>query len=192
MTSCPNQKASSRNANLGNWQLSSSPAKQISFFAWCTNRHAQLGAEPAYMVSFELEIASFSQAVADMELGATISLDHRGQDCQLVFWGKLSPEASQPSLKQLHVKWHLTSSRCQSFDSMDSLFTSSCFDWGGASSAWQLSPNWKLDSQVHKHVYQKLVEELGAESALGKLIKAQLDNPASSDQQQLPQNHQLW
>ena len=150
----PPQKASSRNANLGNWQLSSSPAKQISFFAWRTNRHGQLGAEPAYMV----------------------------QDCQLVFWGELAPEASQPSLQKLHVKVAPYIFKMQSFDSMDSLFTSSCFDWGGASSAWQLSPNWKLDAQVHKHVYQKLVEELGAESALGKLIQAQLDHPASSDQ----------
>ena len=32
----PPQTALSRNANLGNWQLSSSPAKQITFFAWCT------------------------------------------------------------------------------------------------------------------------------------------------------------
>ena len=41
----PPQKASSRNANLGNWQLSSSASKQISFYAWCSNRAAQLGAE---------------------------------------------------------------------------------------------------------------------------------------------------
>ena len=51
-----------------------------------------------------------------------------------------------------------------------------------ASSAWQLSPNWKLDSEVHPHVYKQLVEELGSESALTKLIQAQLDNPASKDQ----------
>ena len=34
----PPQKASSRNANLGNWQLSSSASKQLSFYAWCSNR----------------------------------------------------------------------------------------------------------------------------------------------------------
>ena len=133
-------------------------------------------------MSFELQPAAFSQAVADMELGASISLDYRGQDCQLVLWGKLSPEASQPSLKQLHVKVAPYIFKMPSFDSMESLFTSSCFDWGGASSAWQLSANWKLDSEVHPHVYKQLVEELGSESALAKLIQAQLDNPASKAQ----------
>ena len=117
-----------------------------------------------------------------MELGATISLDHRGQDCQLVFWGKLASEASQPSLQHLHVKVAPYIFKMPSFDSMVSLFTSSCFDWGGASSASQLSPNWKLDSQVHPHIYKQLVEELGSESALAKLIQAQLDNPASKEQ----------
>ena len=132
-------------------------------------------------MSFELQPASFSQAVAAMELGASISLDYRGQDCQLVLWGKLSPEASQPSLKQLHVTVGAYIYKMPSFDSMESLFTSSCFDWGGASSAWQLSANWKLDSEVHPHVYKQMVEELGPESALAKLIQAQLDNPASQE-----------
>ena len=82
-------------------------------------------------MSFELQPASFSQAVVDIELGATISLDYRGQDCQLVFWGKLAPEASQPSLQQLRVKVAPYIFKMPSFDSMSSLFTSSCFDWGG-------------------------------------------------------------
>ena len=94
----------------------------------------------------------------------------------------LAPEASQPSLQQLHVKVSNFIWKMESFASIDSLFTSCSFDWGGASSASHLSLQWKLDSQVHKHVYQKLVEELGAESALGKLIQSQLDNPASSQQ----------
>ena len=173
------ERAPSRNANLGNWQASSSAAKQLSFYAWVTNRHTKLASEPAYLMSFELQPTSFSQAVAAMELGASISLDCRGQDCQLVFWGKLAPEASQPSLQQLHVKVAPFIFKMPSFDSMESLFTSSCFDWGGASSAWQLSANWKLDSEVHPHVYKQMVEELGPESALAKLIQAQLDNPAS-------------
>ena len=176
----PPQKASSRNANLGNWQLSSSPAKQISFFAWCTNRHEQLGSEPAYMMSFELDVASFSKATADMELGATVSLDHRGQDCQLVFWGKLAEGALQPSLQQLHVKVSSYIFKMESFASIENLFTSCSFDWGGASSASHLSLQWKLDAQVHKHVYKKLVEELGAESALGKLIQQELEQPTST------------
>ena len=39
-----------------------------------------------------------------------------------------------------------------------------------------------LTSEVHPHVYKQLVEELGSESALAKLIQAQLDNPASKAQ----------
>ena len=151
----PPQKASSKNANLGNWQLSSSPAKQISFWAWCTNRHAQLGEQKAYLMSFELEIPSFSAAVAEMELGQTVSLDHRGQDCQLVFWGKLAEGALQPSLQKLQVKLSEYIFEFGSFASIEELFTMNSFDWGGASSGSHLALNWKLDAQVHKHVYKE-------------------------------------
>ena len=131
-------------------------------------------------MSFDLQPASFAASVAAMELGASISLDYRGADTQLVWWGKLSPAAPQPSLQQLGVKVGAFIYKIPSFSSLDSLFTSSCFDWGGASSAWQLSKNWKLDSEVHPDIYQK-VEELGPDSALAKLIQAQLDNPASKE-----------
>ena len=87
----------------------------------------------------------------------------------------------QPSLQQLGVKVGAFIYKIPSFDSLDSLFSSSCFDWGGASSSWQLSKNWKLDSEIHPEVYQKLVEELGSASPLAKLIQAQLDNPASEE-----------
>ena len=176
----PNQRPASRNANLGNWQASSSFAKQLSFYAWMTNRHHKLASQAAFMMSFDLEPASFAASVAEMELGASISLDYRGADTQLVWWGKLSPSASQPSLQQLGVTVGAFIYKIPSFDSLDSLFSSSCFDWGGASSSWQLSRNWKLDSEIHPEVYRKLVEELGAASPLAKLIQAQLDNPAAS------------
>ena len=176
----PNQRAASRNANLGNWQASSSLAKRL-FYAWMTNRHPKLASQAAYMMSFDLQPASFAASVAEMELGASISLDYRGADTQLVWWGKLSPSASQPSLQQLGVTVGAFIYKIPSFDSLDSLFSSSCFDWGGASSSWQLSRNWKLDSEIHPEVYRKLVEELGAASPLAKLIQAQLDNPASKE-----------
>ena len=176
----PRQRcAASRNANLGNWQASSSFAKQLSFYAWVTNRHYKLASQAAFMMSFDLEPASFAASVAELELGASVSLDYRGADTQLVWWGKLSPQAFQPSLQKLGVTTGAFIYKIPSFDSLDSLFSSSCFDWGGASSQWQLSRNWKLDSEMHPEVYWKLVELLGEASPLAKLIKKQLENPAS-------------
>ena len=64
----PPQKASSRNANLGNWQLSSSASKQISFYAWCSNRASELGAEKAYLLSMKLDVPAFAKGCG--ELGA--------------------------------------------------------------------------------------------------------------------------
>ena len=85
----PNQRAPSRNANLGNWQASSSAAKQLSFYAWVTHRHPKLASQPAYLMSFELQPASFSQAVAASGAWSFhFSLDYRGQDCQLVVVGQ--------------------------------------------------------------------------------------------------------
>ena len=84
----PRQKVASNNANLGNWQLSSSVSKSLSFYAWCCNRATQLGAEAAWLVTMQLDVEAFSAAVrASSFRGVTI--DHRGSDCQLVFWGKL-------------------------------------------------------------------------------------------------------
>ena len=175
----PRQRcAASRNANLGNWQASSSFAKQLGFYAWITNRYPKLAEQEAFMMSFDLEPASFAASASAMELGGTVSLDYRGADTQLVWWGKLSPSASQ-SLQQLGVSLGAYIYKIPSFSSLEHLFSSSSFDWSGSSSSWQLSKNWKLDSEVHPEVYWKLTEELGAASPLGKLIKVQLENSAS-------------
>ena len=100
----PRQRCeASRNANLGNWQASSSFAKQLGFDAWKTNRYPKLAEQEAFMMSFDLEPASFAASASAMQLGGTVSLDYRGADTQLVWWGKLSPSASQPSLQQLGV-----------------------------------------------------------------------------------------
>ena len=113
-----------------------------------------------------------------MELGSTVSLDYRGADTQLVWWGKLSPSASQPSLQKLGVTVGAFIWKIPSFSSLDHLFSTASFDWGQSSSSWQLSRNWKLDSEMHPDVYWKLAESLGEASPLGKLIKAQLENPS--------------
>ena len=123
----------------------------------------------------QLDVPAFAKAVESLELGATVTLDHHGNDCQLAFWGKLAAGASQPSLQKLEVEVSPFIFELGSFDSIAHLYESNSFDWGGASSAWQLSKAWKLDAQVHKHVYKKLVEELGAESALGQLITKELE-----------------
>ena len=111
-------------------------------------------------------------------------------DCQLAFWGKLAEGASQPSLKELQVEVSAFIFELGAFNSIEGLFESNSFDWGGASSAWQLSQHWKLDAQVHKHVYTKLVQELGEGSALGQLIDKELKQPASVQKEQ--RRAQLW
>ena len=49
----PRQRCkATRNANLGNWQASSSFGKQVAFYAWVTNRHPKLAPQEAFMMSF--------------------------------------------------------------------------------------------------------------------------------------------
>ena len=170
-----------RNANLGSWQASSSFAKQAAFYAWIVNRHPKLSSQEASVMSFDLDPEAFAASASYMGLGQTVSLDHRASDTQLVWWGKLSQSASQPSMTKLGVQvgafaWHLPSFTSSSLQ--DHLFTTASFDWGSTSSAWQLSRHWKIDSQQHPDVYWKLAESLGAASPLGKLIKAQLQEGA--------------
>ena len=178
----PPQKASSRNANLGNWQLSSSASKQLSFYAWCSNRAEQLGDEKAYLLSMEVDVPAFAKAVQSLQLGSTVSLDHRGSDCQLALWGKLAEGASQPSLKELQIEVSAYVFQLEPFNSIKGLFETNTFDWGGASSARQLSQHWRLDAQQHRHVCAKLVQELGEDSALGQLIAKELQQPASVEE----------
>ena len=93
----------SENANLGNFQASSSFSKQLAFFAWIVNRYDKLSGQPAYMVSLDLDPSGFVSSAAFMQLGQTVSLDYRASDTQLCFWGKLDPKESQPSFEQLGV-----------------------------------------------------------------------------------------
>ena len=134
----PRQKVASNNANLGNWQLSSSVSKSLSFYAWCCNRAPQLGEEAAWLVTMQLDVEALSAAVrASSFRGVTI--DHRGSDCQLVFWGKLHEGQSQPSLKALGIELSECVFKLDKFDSIPALYEANSFDWGGASSPEQLS-----------------------------------------------------
>ena len=106
---------------------------------------------------------------------------------QLVFWGKLDKTKHQPVLSDLGVElgefmWKLPSFK----DLKEKLYLTASFDWGTASSAWQLSFNWKKDIFQRTAVYEKLAEELGAASPLAKLIKKQLKEawqPEDQEQQ---------
>ena len=93
-----------RNANLGNWQASSSFAKQAAFYAWIVNRHPKLAGQEAFVLSFDLDPEAFTASASYMRLGQTVSLDYRASDTQLVWWGKLCQSASQPSMKALGVE----------------------------------------------------------------------------------------
>ena len=101
----PQQRCSdTQNANLGNWQASSSFAKQAAFFGWIVNRHPKLADQESFMCSFTVEPESFSHSARFMKLGQTVTLDYRASDTQLVFWGKLDKKAFQPSLTALGVE----------------------------------------------------------------------------------------
>ena len=106
----PRQRcAASRNANLGNWQASSSFAKQLS--AWVTNRHHKLASQEAFMMSFDLEPASFAASAAELELGGSVSLHYREQTRSL--YGGESFRHQLPNLhcRSLVSQWELSSTR---------------------------------------------------------------------------------
>ena len=166
-----------RNANLGNWQASSSFAKQAAFYGWIVNRHPKLSSQEAFVMSFDIEPERFTASASFMSLGQTVSLDYRASDTQLVWWGKLEKTSFQPSIKKLGVEvgafaWQLPSFK--STNLQDKLYMTASFDWGSTSSAWQLSRHWKADSLQHPDVYAKLADSLGEASPLAKLIKKQL------------------
>ena len=172
----PQQRCSdTQNANLGNWQASSSFAKQAAFFGWIVNRHPKLADQESFMCSFTVEPESFSHSARFMKLGQTVTLDYRASDAQLVFWGKLDKKAFQPSLTALGVEVGAFAWKLPAFTILQKkLYNSASFDWGSTSSAWQLARDWKQDSFQHATVYEKHAEELGEASPLAKLIKKHL------------------
>ena len=167
------------NANLGNWQASSSFAKQAAFYGWIVNRHPKLSSQEAFMMTFDIEPERFTASASYMGLGQTVSLDYRASDTQLVWWGKLQQSAFQPSMSQLGVQVGAFAWQLPAFTTLaEKLYTTASFDWGSTSSAWQLSRHWKQDSFQHPDVYWKLAESLGEASPLAKLIKKQLQEGA--------------
>ena len=170
----PQQRCSgTNNANLGNFQASSSFSKQVAFFAWIVNRHDKLSEQASYMISLDILPESFVWNANFMKLNKTVSLDYRASDTQLCFWGKLDPAESQPDFEKLGVEVGSLVWKLGSFKELTThLYHTASFDWGASSSEWQLAKNWRSDSLQHTDVYWKLQESLGLDSPLGKLIRA--------------------
>ena len=182
----PRQKVpGASNANLGNWQASSSFAKAVTFWAWTACRAPELASETAYVISFRLKVNSFSESVAALKLRNNISLDFHGADCQLCLWGKQRASEEQPSFSNLGIQLGEVMVQLSAFEQMEQLYQTASFDWGGVSSENQLAASWKLDLQQRPAVYKKLAEQLGDNNPMAKLIYQELDNPdagAASDQ----------
>ena len=101
----PRQKVpGASNANLGNWQASSSFAKAVTFWAWTACRAPELLSETAYVISFRLSVTSFSEKIASLRLRNSITVDFRGADCQLCLWGKQRASEEQPSFSTLGLQ----------------------------------------------------------------------------------------
>ena len=186
----PQQKVKgSSNANLGNWQASSSFAKAVSFWAWTTCRAPELAAEPAYVISFRFKVQSFAAKYKALQLGHTISLDFRGTDCQLCFWGKQQASQHQPTFSSLNIKLGdiiASSLRVGRLRRWRSFSQEASFDWGGASSIHNLPAFWKHDLQQRPSVYKKLAEHLGWDNPMAKLIKKELEKDDTEPASKLP------
>ena len=125
----PPQKVSgSSNANLGNWQASSSFAKAVSFWAWTACRAPELLKEEAYVINFKFEVSRFVAKHKALQLGHTVTLDFRGADCQLCFWGTQQAPQQQPLFGSLHIQ-------------LGDIIVKLCSFWQDAAALW-LSQLW--------------------------------------------------
>ena len=146
----PQQKVKgASNANLGNWQASSSFAKAVSFWAWTACRAPELAEEQAYVISFKFKVQSFAEQHKTLQLGHSLTLDFRGADCQLCFWGKQKLYEHQPTFSSLNIAIGSIMVKLGAFQQIEQLYQSASFDWGGVSSENNLPAHWKLDLQQH-------------------------------------------
>ena len=118
------------NANLGNRQASSSFAKAISFWAWTACRAPELLKEEAYVISFKITVSRFVAQHKALQLRNTVTLDFRGADCQLCFWGKQQASQEQPYFNSLHIELGNLIVKLAAFDKMPQLYDSASFRLG--------------------------------------------------------------
>ena len=146
----PKQKVQgAANANLGNWQASSSFAKAVNFWAWTACRAPELLKEEAYVISFTIEVSRFVKQLKALKLENTVTLDFRGADCQLCFWGKELESEELPSFNSLHIELGPLIVRLAPFEKLPLLYHHASFDWGSASSEHSLAASWTHD--LHQH-----------------------------------------
>ena len=193
----PQQKVKgTSNANLGNWQASSSFTKAVNFWAWTVCRAPELAAEAACVISFKLKVKSFAAKHKVLQLGHTISLDFRGSDCQLCFWGKQKASEHQPTFSSLNIKLSEVIVKLDAFEKLTQPYVTSSFDWGGASSQHNLPAFWKHDILQRPGTYKKLAESLGMDTPMAKLIKKELDKdedePASKQPRTAASAEEFW
>ena len=182
----PQKLSGSSNANLGNWQASSSFAKAVSFWAWTACRAPELLKEEAYVISFKITVSRFFAQHKALQLGHTVTLDFRGADCQLCFWGKQHEPEEQPFFGSLHIELGNLIVKLAAFDKMPQLYDSASFDWGAVSNEHHLAAYWKLDLQQHAAVYQQLATKLGPNRPMAKLIQKELDKEAEEPASKIP------
>ena len=182
----PQKVIGSSNANLGNWQASRSFAKAVSFWAWTACRATELLKEEAYVISLNFPVSRFVAQPKALQLGNTITLDFRGADCQLCFWGKQQASQEQPCFGSLHIDIGNLIVKLAPFDKMPQLYESASFDWGGVSSEHHLAAYWKHDLQQHSVVYQQLAEKLGPNHPMAKLIQQELAKDVQEPASKMP------
>ena len=131
--------------------------------------------QKAYVISFKFKVQSFAAKHKALKLGHTISLDFRGADCQLCFWGKQQASQHQPTFSSLDIKLGDVIVKLAAFEKIEQLYETTSFDWGGVTSEHHLPAFWKHDLEQHPSVYKKLAENLGLDNSMAKLIKKELD-----------------
>ena len=126
------------------------------------------------MISFKITVSRFVQQYKALQLGDSLSLDFRGADCQLCFWGKPA-SAEQPCFGSLHIELGNIWVQLAPFERMPQLYDHAGFDWGAASSEHQLAASWTQGLQQNVPVYQQLQAKLGSNHPLAQLIQKELD-----------------
>ena len=109
----PQKVTGSSNANLSNWQASSSFAKAVNFWAWTACRAPELLKEEAYVISFKITVSRFVAQLKALQLGNPVTLDFRGADCQPCFLGQAATFRGAALLRQLaHRAWQPLGQAC--------------------------------------------------------------------------------
>ena len=160
---------------LGIGKLPAALRKLSAFGLGQLAEHQSLQRKQLTSSASAFKVQSFAAKHKALQLGHTISLDFRGADCQLCFWGKRQASQHQPTFSSLNIKLGDVIVKLAAFEQIEQLYEKASLDWGGPSSEHNLPAFWKHDLQQHPSVYKKLAENLGLDNPMAKLIKKELD-----------------